>query len=141
MTTPKTTLALLLLLALTLFGVSGCTRQRPAQRFPDTLITLPPPTPEPMLLPRFTPHVTSTIPTPTPFAPPFVEFTPAPSDAPAAPPAPQPPTPTPRIHIVQPGETLYDIAVRYQVSLEALARTNNITDPTTIKPGDRLIIP
>jgi len=45
------------------------------------------------------------------------------------------------MHLVQPRETLYDIAVQYQVSLKDLARVNRITDPTRIKPGDALIIP
>ena len=131
-------LILLILLILTAVGMSGCARQ--AQRtFPEAVVTLPPPTPAPVRLPRFTPHVTSIVPTPAPIA-----RTPMPAASPLspAPPAsPLPPSPTPRIHVVQPHETLLDIAVHYQVSLEALARANGVTDPTTIKPGDLLVIP
>jgi LysM repeat protein len=45
------------------------------------------------------------------------------------------------IHIVQRGETLYRIALHYGTSYQALAETNNITDPTRIFAGQSLIIP
>lgn len=44
-------------------------------------------------------------------------------------------------YIVQPDETLYDIAQKFGVSLSKLAEINGITDPTTIKSGVRLLIP
>ena len=124
-----------LLLFLLLLGVGGCTWRRAKSTLP-----VPTPTPAPVVLPRFTPHVTSAVPTIAP-----IISSPTPG-APASPPPPTPvspstPTPTPRIHIVQPYETLYDIAVQYQVPLKDLARVNRITDPTRIKPGDALIIP
>ena len=128
---------ILLLLLIILPGMSGCARERPPESFPEAVVTLPPPTPAPMRLPRYTPHVTGAAPTGTHILHPV---TPTPV-TPEHPPQPQAPTPTPRIHIVQPHETLLDIAVRYQVPLDALARANGITDPTIIKPGDRLVIP
>jgi LysM repeat protein len=45
------------------------------------------------------------------------------------------------VYIVQPGDTLYDIAQEHQVSLQKLAEINNITDPTTIMVGQQLLIP
>ncbi len=44
-------------------------------------------------------------------------------------------------HVVQPGETLWDLAVnRYHVNLEELIRDNRITDPRKLQPGTRLFI-
>jgi LysM repeat protein len=45
------------------------------------------------------------------------------------------------VHIVQPGETLYRISVRYNTTVAAIAGANNITDPTTIYVGQQLAIP
>ncbi|MCS7051300.1 MAG: LysM peptidoglycan-binding domain-containing protein, partial [Thermomicrobium sp.] len=45
------------------------------------------------------------------------------------------------VHIVQPGETLSAIAVRYGVSLAELVRLNGISDPDLIFAGSRLSIP
>ncbi|MEX0753434.1 MAG: LysM peptidoglycan-binding domain-containing M23 family metallopeptidase, partial [Xanthobacteraceae bacterium] len=44
-------------------------------------------------------------------------------------------------HVIAPGETLTGIARRYNVSLNDLAKTNNIEPYTRIKMGDRLSIP
>jgi LysM repeat protein len=44
-------------------------------------------------------------------------------------------------HIVQPGETLFRIALRYGVSVRALAVTNGITNPQLIYPGQVLVMP
>lgn len=43
--------------------------------------------------------------------------------------------------MVQPGENLYRIALRYQVELDALMALNRITDPTTLQVGQELLIP
>ncbi|RME81081.1 MAG: LysM peptidoglycan-binding domain-containing protein, partial [Caldilineae bacterium] len=45
------------------------------------------------------------------------------------------------IHIVQPGETLFGIAQKYGVPLDALAEANQIADPSNIIVGQKLIIP
>lgn len=42
---------------------------------------------------------------------------------------------------MQPGETLFDIAQHYGISIEALAEANSIVDPTQVKPGDKIKIP
>jgi len=44
-------------------------------------------------------------------------------------------------YIVQPGDTLFSIAQRFGVDVHELARINNITDPSTIYVGQKLIIP
>jgi LysM repeat protein len=44
-------------------------------------------------------------------------------------------------HVVQPGETLYRIAVRYGITVEQLAAANGITNPALIYVGQVLVIP
>jgi len=76
-------------------------------------------------------------PTPTP-AGETVEPTPIPSPT-AVPIAAA--TPTPRVHIVQPGEVLLLIAKQYGVDVEELMRLNNLSSPDWIYVGQQLIIP
>jgi LysM repeat protein len=45
------------------------------------------------------------------------------------------------IHVVKKGETLYSIARRYGVSLEAICAANGIADPSRIYVGQQLVIP
>lgn len=47
----------------------------------------------------------------------------------------------PNVHIVQAGENLYRIALRYGVTWQELAQLNGITDPTTLRVGQRLVLP
>ncbi len=49
--------------------------------------------------------------------------------------------PTSPIYIVQDGDTLWDIAQRFGVPWEDLARENGISDPAELSAGDELIIP
>ena len=44
-------------------------------------------------------------------------------------------------HVVQPGENLFRIALRYGVTVETLAVTNGISNVNLIHPGQRLAIP
>jgi LysM repeat protein len=44
-------------------------------------------------------------------------------------------------HVVQQGETMFRIALRYGVTVEAVAAANGITDPTRIYAGQTLKIP
>jgi LysM repeat protein len=44
-------------------------------------------------------------------------------------------------HVVQSGENLFRIALRYNTTVEALAAANGIADPTRIYAGQTLIIP
>ena len=50
-------------------------------------------------------------------------------------------TPTPVVYVVQSGDTLGGIAVRFGVDMEALANRNGIEDPRRIRTGQQLIIP
>jgi len=45
------------------------------------------------------------------------------------------------IYIVQRGDTLWNIAKRYNVTVEAIVRANNIANPDSIMPGQQLVIP
>jgi murein DD-endopeptidase MepM/ murein hydrolase activator NlpD len=45
------------------------------------------------------------------------------------------------VYIVQAGDSLWDIALRFGVTLDALEKANNITDPNQLAEGDRLTIP
>lgn len=61
-------------------------------------------------------------------------------------PGPFPPTPTPPptgaiIHVVQPGENLFRIGLRYGLTWDMIARANGIFNPNAIFAGQRLIIP
>ena len=51
------------------------------------------------------------------------------------------PTPTPQRHRVQAGDTLIDIAARYDVSVEDLQSLNGIGDPRGLQIGQSLEIP
>lgn len=51
------------------------------------------------------------------------------------------PTSTPVIHVVQAGEVLGEIANRYGVSVDALARVNNLPDADYLRIGQKLVIP
>jgi murein DD-endopeptidase MepM/ murein hydrolase activator NlpD len=44
-------------------------------------------------------------------------------------------------YIVQSGDTLYSIAIRFGISLTALTEENGIVDPNQLYPGQELIIP
>jgi LysM repeat protein len=45
------------------------------------------------------------------------------------------------VHVVQPGENLYRISLRYNVSMAAIVSANNIANPNLIFVGQRLVIP
>jgi murein DD-endopeptidase MepM/ murein hydrolase activator NlpD len=45
------------------------------------------------------------------------------------------------VHVVQRGETLYQIALEYDLSIADIATFNGIADPTNILVGQRLLIP
>lgn len=47
----------------------------------------------------------------------------------------------PRVHVIQPGETLSHIARRYGVGVQGLAAANGLANPNRIRAGERLIVP
>ncbi len=48
---------------------------------------------------------------------------------------------TSSIYIIKPGDTLGEIAIRYSVSLDALAKANRIYDLDSVEVGEVLYIP
>jgi len=46
-----------------------------------------------------------------------------------------------RKHTVQPGESLWKIAEKYKVNLEAIIQANRLSNPDLIYPGQSIIIP
>jgi LysM repeat protein len=87
----------------------------------------------------------------TPMASPTAEVTPTvtptfPPGVPTHTPTPTPTTPpgTPSatiVHVVQRGENLFRIALRYNTTVEAIAAANGISDPRLIYVGQKLTIP
>jgi putative chitinase len=63
----------------------------------------------------------------------------APTSAPTATPA--PPASGATTHIVQPGENVFRIALRYGTTVEAIAQANGIANPRLIYVGQQLTIP
>jgi LysM domain. len=45
-----------------------------------------------------------------------------------------------RYYTVRPGDSLYEIAKRYNTTIESIAKANDIADPAKIYPGQRLVI-
>ncbi len=52
-----------------------------------------------------------------------------------------PPTGGTRTYVVQPGDTLYGIALRFGTTVAAIAQANGIVNPAFIRDGTRLTIP
>jgi LysM repeat protein len=75
-------------------------------------------------------------PAPAPTATPV--YMPAPTATPVYAPVPQP---RPGTHVVQTGENLFRIALRYNLTWDVLARANGIFNPNLIFPGQVLRIP
>jgi LysM repeat protein len=70
------------------------------------------------------------------------EQTPAPTASATPVPEAPPSAPTqPGTYIVQPGDTLFKIAVRYGLTVQQLAAANNIYNPSFIYTGQTLVIP
>jgi murein DD-endopeptidase MepM/ murein hydrolase activator NlpD len=53
----------------------------------------------------------------------------------------QEPTPEPQVYVVEPGDTLFQIAERFGSTVEAIVAANDIENPSLINPGQELIIP
>ena len=73
------------------------------------------------------------VPEPTPTAAPLLVL---PTPTPTVEPTPTP-APTPQTYQLRPGDTLFELAMRYDVALEDLLAANNLTEDDfyTIQPG------
>ena len=105
------------------------------------------PTPTPTSVPTKTPtpRPTRRLPTDTPTVPTVTvatatRVTDTDTPTPTATVATSTPVP-PVTYVVQQGDTLFEIALRFDVTVSALVRANDIADPTLIRPGLVLIIP
>ncbi len=115
----RTTIVLAIItLAAGLLALSAC----------GQVITRATPTP----VPTPTVHLTQAA-TPRPTATP-APYTPAPTSTPTA-------TPTPVIYVIQRGDTLLDVAIRFGVSAQSIQDANGITDPRSLQINQELVIP
>jgi uncharacterized protein YkwD len=69
--------------------------------------------------------------TPTPKAP---TATPTPRFSPT-------PTPEPVLHVIEAGDTLMDLAVFYDTSIEVIMLANEVSDPRRLQVGQEILIP
>ena len=51
------------------------------------------------------------------------------------------PTTAPRTYVVQPGESLFAIAMKFNLSAPALVELNKIKDPDRVSAGTELLLP
>ncbi|CAB4678706.1 unannotated protein [freshwater metagenome] len=51
------------------------------------------------------------------------------------------PTTAPRTYVVQSGESLFAIAMKFNLSAPALVELNNIKDPDRVSAGTQLLLP
>lgn len=85
------------------------------------------PTPTPLPIPTVTPLALATVvPSPSVIRPVL---------------SPSPTPPPPIVYVVKYGDTLIDLAQRYQTTVEAIMAANNLADPHMIKMGQELFIP
>jgi nucleoid-associated protein YgaU len=145
----------LLLSILVVLGLSACERPAPGSQAPQATATLPAiiPSLPPSLGASPTPLIAATL---DPNAPVGASPTPEGVVDPnaAASPTPPPPAPEPTtasteqtsatgeiIHVVQPGENLYRIGLRYGIDYHELAAYNGIANPDWISVGQQIRIP
>jgi LysM repeat protein len=86
--------------------------------------------------------IADAVPAPVAEAAPAVDVPAAPAEVPAAskPAVPAGNAPVYE-HVLYPGETLDDVARQYGSSQQEIMKLNNITDPASVKPGTKLLVP
>jgi LysM repeat protein len=83
----------------------------------------------------------SVAPSPSPAASPDASPTPALASATPAPSATPVPSASQRTYKVKSGDTIASIAAKFNTTVKAIVKANNITDPRTIHVGQVLVIP
>ncbi|HEY1409065.1 MAG TPA: LysM peptidoglycan-binding domain-containing protein [Promineifilum sp.] len=153
----RTTLVLFSTVCLLILGLTACERPAPGSEQPPPTATIPAPLLGATSLPgAASPTPAQVIPidpnaplgaSPTPGAVATTDPAVA-SPGATAPPAPEAtasqPQPGPSgeiIHIVQPGENLYRIGLRYGFTYQELAAYNGITNPNALEVGQQIRIP
>ena len=154
----STAIALTLTIVVAIVVVGGCTRPKPAGEILTqevasptmeaqsgaTVVSVEPTStlgPYDMPTDITQTAAASTLATVTPTATPT-----SPSGVPTQTPTSTPTTPTgtpgaPIVHVVQRGENLFRIALRYNTTVDAIAAANNIRNPRFIYVGQELTIP
>jgi LysM repeat protein len=154
----STAIELTLTVVVAIIVVGGCTRSKPTQEPSAEVVGSPtmeaPPgatvvsVATPTLVPpgEMPPELTLTL-----AASPTITITAtatptSPSGVPTYTPTPSPTTPpgtpgAPTVHVVQRGENLFRIALRYNTTVAAIAAANGIRNPQFIYVGQRLTIP
>jgi LysM repeat protein/membrane protease YdiL (CAAX protease family) len=107
-----------------------------SQEVQRMLAFAPPPQTESVLSASTTPTPT---PTPTPVPTPSPTATPEPTEAPPSPPT-EEPSPT-ETYVVQPGDSLSDIAAIYGTTVDELLRLNDLAEPSLIYEGQAILVP
>ena len=154
-----TAIALTLTIIVAIIVVGGCTRPKPTKEPSPQAVASPTIVAPsgatvvaveatPTLVPpgEMPPDLTLTLaasptiavtPTATPTSPPGV-----PTRTPIPTPTTPPGTPgAPIVHVVQPGENLFRIALRYNTTVDVIAAANGIRNPQFIYVGQKLTIP
>lgn len=132
---PNYRLEFLVLLMVLIMVLAACVRPAPTDGVSPTPMgefeaTIP------VIIPAVTATATAVIdvlPTDIPDIPAETEVTPAPTE---------PGSDTGQtVHIVAPGDTIYSISLRYDVSMEAIMAANNLANPDSLTVGQPLDIP
>jgi len=155
----STAIALTLTIVVVIIVVGGCTRPKPAGETSTQVMASPTveaPAGATVVAVETTPTLvptgempldltltlaasspTAVTPTATPTSPSGV-----PTQTPTSTPTTPPGTPgAPIVHVVQRGENLFRIALRYNTTVEAIAAANGIRNPQFIYVGQKLTIP
>jgi LysM repeat protein len=155
----STAIALTLTIVVAIIVVGGCTRAKPAGETSTQVMASPTveapagatvvavettptlvPTgemPLDLTLTLAASSTTAVTPTATPTSPSGV-----PTQTPTSTPTTPPGTPgAPIVHVVQRGENLFRIALRYNTTVDAIAAANGIRNPQLIYVGQKLTIP
>ncbi len=124
-------------------GIGGQGTTEPPQETPSVDVPTPVATELPTTVPTEEPTAEPTeVPTAVPTPVPTAEPTPVPTPVPTAvPTTPVQPGGGETVYVVQDGDNLFRIALKYNMDYNTLARYNGITNPALIYVGQKIKIP